>query len=268
MPDKFRVLMFGDIVAKPGRKAIAAVLPQLKKEFAPHLVIANAENIAHGIGATEKTLAEAHAAGVDFFTSGNHIWSKGEAIGLMNKTEPILIRPENYPTGTPGLGYRVLVINDIRVLIVNLQGRVFMNQDLDCPFRALDAILEKEKDVKVIIVDLHAEASSEKVVLGHYADGRVSVFVGTHTHIPTADARVLPKGTAYVTDLGMTGLRDSAIGANLAAVTEMFLTQRPHPEMHDAAEEGIAIVNAIVADIDPVTGKAYSIERIQKEVTL
>lgn len=258
--------MFGDVVAKAGRKAIAAILPELKKQYAPNLTIANAENIAHGIGATERTINELKAAGVDFFTSGNHIWSKKEAIDIMNAPEPTLIRPANYPQGTPGLGWRTITVDALPVLIVNLQGRVFMAQDLDCPFRALDAILEKEKTAKIIIVDLHAEASSEKVVLGHYADGRVSVFVSTHTHIPTADARVLPKGTAYVTDLGMTGLRDSAIGANLAAVTEMFLTQRSHPDMHETPEEGIMIVNAVMIDIDPATGKAYSIERIQREV--
>lgn len=264
----FRVLIFGDIVAKPGRKALAAVLPELKKQYAPHLTIANAENIAHGIGATERTINEAKAAGIDFFTSGNHIWSKKEAIDIMNAQEPVLIRPANYPPQSPGMGWREVTVNGIPALIINLQGRVFMDQNLDCPFRTLDAILEKEKNAKIIIVDLHAEASSEKVALGHYADGRVSAFVGTHTHIPTADARILPKGTAYVTDLGMTGLRDSAIGANLATVTQMFLTQRPHSEMHDTPEEGIVAVNAVLVDIDPATGKAHSIERIQREVTV
>lgn len=268
MPAKFRVLFFGDIVAKPGRKAITAVLPELKKQYAPDLTIANAENIAHGIGATQKTLDEVRAAGVDFFTSGNHIWNKKEAIDILSAPEPTLIRPANYPAGSPGVGVRTLTVNGTDVTIVNLQGRVFMAQDLDCPFRALDAILDKEKTAKIIIVDFHAEASSEKVVLGHYADGRVSAFVGTHTHIPTADTRVLPKGTAYVTDLGMTGLRDSAIGANLEAVTEMFLTQRAHPAMHDAPEEGPVVVNAVLIDIDPATGKAHSIERIQREVTV
>ncbi len=264
----FRVLMFGDVVAKVGRKALAAVLPLLKKQYAPDLTIANAENIAHGIGATERTINEAKAAGVDFFTSGNHIWSKKEALDIMNAPEPVLIRPANFPPQSPGMGWRTIHVHDVPALIINLQGRVFMDQDLDCPFRMLDAILEKEKNAKIILVDFHAEATSEKVALGYYADGRISAFVGTHTHIPTADARILPKGTAYVTDLGMTGLRDSAIGANLASVTEMFLTQRGHPEMHDTPEEGIVIVNAIVADIDPASGKAYTIERIQREVTV
>ncbi len=268
MPAKFRVLFFGDIVAKPGRKGIAAVLPALKKEYAPDLTIANAENIAHGIGATQKTLDEIRTAGVDFFTSGNHIWSKKEAIDILSAPEPTLIRPANYPAGSPGTGTRTITVNETDVLIINLQGRVFMAQDLDCPFRALDAILAKESKPKIILVDFHAEASSEKVVFGHYADGRVSAFVGTHTHIPTADARVLPKGTAYVTDLGMTGLRDSAIGANLDAVTEMFLTQRSHPAMHDAPEEGVVVVSAVVIDIDLATGKAHSIERVQREVTV
>lgn len=268
MPGKFRVLMFGDVVAKAGRKAIAAVLPELKKQYAPDLTIANAENIAHGIGATERTINELKVAGVDFFTSGNHIWSKKEIVDIMNVPEPILIRPANYPPKSPGVGWRTITVDNTSVLIVNLQGRVFMAQDLDCPFRMLDTILEKEKGVKIIIVDLHAEATSEKVALGYYADGRVSAFVGTHTHIPTADARILPKGTAYVTDLGMTGLRDSAIGANLAAVTEMFLTQRSHPDMHETPEEGIMVVNAVLIDIDPATGKAHSIERIQREVTV
>lgn len=268
MLDKFRVLFFGDVVAKAGRKAIAAVLPELKKQYTQNLTIANAENIAHGIGATEKTIAELRAAGVDFFTSGNHIWSKKEIVDIMNVPEPILIRPANYPPKSPGVGWRTLIVNGVPVLIVNLQGRVFMAQDLDCPFRMLDAILEKEKDAKIILVDFHAEASSEKVALGYYADGRVSAFVGTHTHIPTADARVLLQGTAYVTDLGMTGLRDSAIGANLAAVTEMFLTQRSHPDMHETPEKGIMVVNAVLVDIDPATGKAHSIERIQREITV
>lgn len=268
MHDKFRVLLLGDIVAKPGRKALAAVLPELKKQYAPNLTIANAENIAHGIGATEKTINEARAAGVDFFTSGNHIWSKKDVVALLDAPEPIIIRPANYPEGAPGVGARRIDVNGTPVLVVNLQGRVFMDQQLDCPFRALDRILAEEKEAKTIIIDFHTEATSEKIAFGYYTDGRASVCVGTHTHVATADARVLPKGTAYITDLGMVGLRDSAIGANLDTVTKMFLTQRPHPDMHDAPEEGVAIVNGVVVDIDPATGKAYSIEQIKREVTV
>ena len=265
----FRVLIFGDIVAKPGRKALAAVLPELKKQCAPQLTIANAENIAHGVGVTTKTIGEAKAAGVDFFTSGDHVWSRKEAVALLKEEVPIMIRPANYPPGVAGRGAYLLTVGKTPVLIANFIGRVFMHHDFDCPFRGFDA-LEAEMGGKAIIkiVDFHAEATSEKIAFGQYCDGRASIVFGTHTHVPTADAQILPAGTAYVSDVGMTGLKQSVIGANAAMIREMFLTQINHSEMHDTEESGAVIVNAIVVDIDETTGKAHSIERIQKEVVV
>ncbi len=263
-----RILFFGDIVAKPGRLALAALLPALKKEFAVDLTIVNGENLAHGKGVTEKTLAEIKAAGVDLVTSGNHIWGKQEALTMIDDAEPYVLRPENYPPGCPGTGVRLLTVGKVSVLVVNLLGRVFMHEHPDCPFRTMDAVLErfKEKKPAVILVDLHAEATSEKIAFGRYMDGRITAMVGTHTHVPTDDLTILPKGTAYVTDLGMTGLVDSVIGANYEAVLSMFLRQMPRKDMHDTPETGLVRVNAVLIEADPKTGRATKIERISREV--
>lgn len=261
-----RILFIGDIMGKPGRKAVTALLPDIKKKEKVDIVIANAENLAHGKGINSATLSEMCAAGVDCFTSGNHIWAKKEGWGLLEKNDPVVLRPANYPAGTPGTGHALVTLGKNRILMVNLMGRVFMKESLDCPFRALDAILDKhaQEDVSAIFVDFHGEATSEKNALGLYADGRVSAVVGTHTHIPTADNRVLPKGTAYTSDVGMVGLRDSSIGIDAGPVIEAFLTQRP--SKFDIPDHGIVVFNSVLLDIDPKTKKAVSITRIQKEL--
>ena len=252
------ILAIGDIIGKPGRQAIQKLLPELKEQHSPDLVIANGENVAGGIGLTSITARELLEAGVNVITSGNHIWAHKEIIPYLDSEMPIL-RPLNYPPGVPGRGY---IIRG-RAMVVNLMGRTFMG-DLDCPFRTIDKLLAELKDKPpVIIVDFHAEATSEKMALGRYLDGRVSAVLGTHTHVGTIDAQILPGGTAYVTDIGMTGPMDSVIGDDAEAVIQRFLTAIPH---RLSVGKGKIIFNAMLVEIDDNTGKALSIERIYQEV--
>jgi metallophosphoesterase (TIGR00282 family) len=256
---KLRVLAVGDVVGKLGRRTLALLLPELRRQYGLDLVIVNGENAAGGKGLTAATAQEILAAGADVITSGNHIWTHREIYPLLESDWPIL-RPLNYPQGAPGRG--VWARNGIAV--VNLQGRVFMPHTIDCPFRAIDRALEELAGARVIIVDMHAEATSEKVALGFYLDGRVSAVVGTHTHVPTADARILPRGTAYVSDLGMTGGRHSVIGMEIGPVMEHFLTQLPARFV--AVEEGPSVLNAVMIEVDEATGRALSIQRMDREV--
>jgi metallophosphoesterase (TIGR00282 family) len=252
------VLAIGDIVGKPGRQAVHALVPDLRKEYGIDLVIANGENAAGGFGLTVGTAQELLDDGVNIITSGNHIWAQKEIIPYLDEDVPVL-RPLNYPPGVPGRGY--LLKN--RVMVVNLMGRTFMN-NLDCPFRAMDTLLEGlSSKTKVIIVDFHAEATSEKVAMGHYLDGRVSAVLGTHTHVGTIDARILPGGTAYVTDIGMTGPDDSIIGDDAEAVIQRFLTMMPH---RLSVGRGKPLFNAIMVLVDEKSGRAISIERISREL--
>lgn len=252
------LLAIGDIIGKPGRQAIQKLLPELKEQHSPDLVIANGENVAGGIGLTSITARELLEAGVNVITSGNHIWAHKEIIPYLDSEMPIL-RPLNYPPGVPGRGY---IIRG-RAMVVNLMGRTFMG-DLDCPFRTIDKLLAELKDKPpVIIVDFHAEATSEKMALGRYLDGRVSAVLGTHTHVGTIDAQILSGGTAYVTDIGMTGPMDSVIGDDAEAVIQRFLTAIPH---RLSVGKGKIIFNAMLVEIDDNTGKALSIERIYQEV--
>ncbi|MCH7736610.1 MAG: TIGR00282 family metallophosphoesterase [Chloroflexi bacterium] len=254
-----RILMIGDVIGKPGREAVRAVLPGLKREKSIDFVICNGENTAGGYGITEDTASELLDSGVDVLTSGNHIWDKKEIIPLLDEGLP-LIRPANYPKA-PGRGY----IHKGGVTVINLMGRVFM-ASLDCPFRTADALLDRfkeEGESKVIIVDFHAEATSEKQAMGWYLDGRVSGVLGTHTHVGTIDARILPNGTAYLTDVGMTGPRDSVIGSNVDTVLERFLTSMPN-RLSVAA--GPCVLNAALVDVDEETGKASLIERVDRNV--
>ena len=254
-----RVLCIGDIFAKPGRRALQATLPRLREDFAIDVVIANGENAAGGRGLTVETSDEIFAAGVDFITSGNHIWEQREFVPRLDD-EAAILRPYNYPPATPGRG----VAQDERIAVINLMGRVFMGIDVDDPFRAVDRALDEVSGAKVVIIDFHAEATSEKVAMGWYLDGRVSAVVGTHTHVPTADARVLPGGTAFVSDLGMTGPRNSVIGMKKEQVLNKFLTQLPGrftPE-----ESGPRTFNSVLIDIDETTGTARSIERVDRYI--
>ncbi|MBU8921052.1 MAG: YmdB family metallophosphoesterase, partial [Bacteroidales bacterium] len=198
------VLMLGDVLSRVGRKALGAGLPSLKEEYNVDLCTANVENAAGMFGVTEKVIREIRDAGVDVMTSGNHIWDKREGIRLLDASDDLL-RPANYPPGVPGIGYTITEAGGRSACVINLQGRTFM-PDIDCPFRKADDILASmPSDVKIIIIDFHAEATSEKLALANYLDGRVSLLAGTHTHIPTADERILPQGTGYQTDIGMTG---------------------------------------------------------------
>lgn len=251
--------MVGDIVGKLGRRTVAAVLPELRQTRQIDLVVANGENTAGGRGLTAETADELYKSGIDVITSGNHIWENREVYPLFERDER-LIRPLNYPPDTPGKGvYRK---NDVAV--VNAMGRAFMGQTLDCPFRAIDEALDDLRDCHVILVDLHAEATSEKVGMGYYLDGRVSGVVGTHTHIPTSDTRVLPRGTAYVTDLGMCGALHSVLGMEIEPVLQRFLTQRPN--RWNPVDRGPAVFNSVIIDIDTSSGKAITIERLDREV--
>ena len=252
------VLMIGDVIGKPGRQAVHELLPDLREQYGFGLVIANAENAAGGFGLTSTTAEELLSAGVDVLTSGNHIWAQKEIIPYLDEEMPIL-RPLNYPPGVPGKGY---IVNR-QAMVVNLMGRTFIG-DLDCPFRAIDQLLaELKHKPPVIIVDFHAEATSEKVALGRYLDGRVTAVLGTHTHVATIDTQLLPQGTAYVTDIGMTGPIDSVIGMEPETVIQRFLTGIPH---RMSVAKGKTVFNAVLVRVDEDSGQAISIDRIYREV--
>jgi len=252
-----RVLMIGDVVGRPGRRAVQHFLPGLRHDYELDMVIANGENTAGGIGITPDTAKELCNCGVDVITTGNHVWAKKEIMPHLDGELPI-IRPLNFPPGVPGRGF--LEING--VLVVNIIGRVFIGQ-YDCPFRAMDCFLSELKSkAKVIIVDFHAEATSEKVAMGRYLDGRVSAILGTHTHVPTADCYIMPKGTAYVSDVGMVGPVDSVIGVDTESAIRSFLTGMPHRFF---VSEGDAVFDAIMVDADAATGRAKNVKRIHLE---
>jgi len=250
--------MVGDIIGSPGRRAVNELLPSLQQQNGVDLIIANAENVAGGIGLTPATAKELLDAGLDVLTSGNHIWAHKEIIPYLDGALPIL-RPLNYPPGVPGKGY---LINN-QAMVVNLIGRTFMS-NFDCPFRAMDKLLaELKHKPPVIIVDFHAEATSEKVAMGRYLDGRVSAVLGTHTHVATTDAQLLPRGTAYVTDIGMTGPIDSVIGVDAEEAIRSFLSIMPH---RFSVGKGKTMFNAVLLKVDEDSGKAISIDRIYREV--
>jgi metallophosphoesterase (TIGR00282 family) len=250
------ILAIGDVIGKPGRKALSQLLPSLRQQYGLDLIIVNGENAAGGIGVTVATAKEMFDAGADVLTSGNHIWMHREIYPYLDSDMPIL-RPLNYPPGVPGRGYIVIG----RVAVVNLIGRVFIG-DFDNPFHAIDKLLA-ELEPKIIIVDFHAEATSEKVAMGRYLDGRVSAVLGTHTHVGTTDAQILPSGTAYVSDIGMTGPLDSVIGDDADAAIERFLTNLPH---RLSVGKGKIALNGIMVEVDDDSGRALSIERIYREV--
>jgi metallophosphoesterase (TIGR00282 family) len=253
------ILAIGDVIGKPGRQAVHDLVPDLRKEYGIDLVIANGENAAGGFGLTVATMQELLDDGVDVITSGNHIWAQKEIIPYLDEDVPVL-RPLNYPPGVPGRGY----LRKNNVMVVNLIGRTFMTS-YDCPFRTMDKLLEGlASRPRVIVVDFHAEATSEKVALGRYLDGRVSAVLGTHTHVGTIDTRILPGGTAYVTDIGMTGPDDSVIGDDVDAVIQRFLTMLPH---HLSVGKGQPVFTAIMVEVDDKSGKASSIERITRGLT-
>lgn len=257
------ILCIGDIVGKPGREAIEKFLPDLKKEYLVDLVVANAENSAGGSGLTAKIAQQLFDAGCHVLTLGDHVWDQKEIESYLEQTDKV-IRPANFPSGAPGKGWCILKTSTgEKVGVINLLGRVFMRYHIDCPFRTLKNIVEQiHQETSFIIVDMHAEATSEKIAMGHFIDGQVSGVVGTHTHVQTADEKILPQGTAYITDLGMTGPHDSVIGQNKEEIVKRFLTALPR-KFH-VAENDIQLQGALI-DIDEKTGKARRIVRIQKK---
>lgn len=260
------ILFFGDIVGKPGRLAVKKILPELKAKYNPDLILANGENLAHGLGITKKTVQEVLGAGIDVLTSGNHIYDKSEGIEILEQDHNLpIIRPANYPKEDPGKTYLIKQVRTKKVLITNVLGRVFIKEDLACPFRSVDDILEetKNENIDFRIVDFHGEATSESRAMGFYLDGKVDAILGTHTHIQTADEQILPKGTAYITDIGMVGIKNSVLGVQEDKVIKQFLTQMPGKWEVD--EEGKCLVNAIVLKLDKGQRR---IERIKKEIEI
>jgi metallophosphoesterase (TIGR00282 family) len=258
----FKLLFVADVVGEPGRRAVEEILPRLKQEHGPDLTVLNGENSAGGFGLTVKTIKELKAAGADVITTGNHVYDQRDFVPELAAQEFVL-RPHNYPPGAPGTGYCIVRAGGEEVLVMNLMGRLFMN-DIDDPFRSADAILAEEPDHRIAFCDFHAEATSEKIAMGWYLDGRVSAVVGTHTHVPTADNRVLPGGTAYCTDVGMVGPRDGVIGMDKENVLKRFLTAVPQKWR---IAEGAVTFNSVLITIDRLNGQATSIQRIDQVQT-
>ena len=258
-----KALLIGDIIGRPGRVIVARTLKALRDEYAIDVVIANCENAAGGAGITPQTAEELFRAGVDVLTSGNHVWRKREALELL-KLDHRILRPANYPTGAPGTGSTIIeTLTGHKVGVLNVMGRVFM-EPLDCPFRTAEQELARLRLVTpIVMVDMHAEATSEKVAMGWFLDGKVSCVFGTHTHIPTADERILPRGTAFITDVGMTGPYDSVIGRKVEQILERFLRQLPH---HSEVAEGNVQLRGLLVEVNPATGKALSVERILRRL--
>jgi len=268
-----KILFFGDIVGRPGREALAKILPELKKELEPDLVLANGENAAHGQGIAHKALEELVKAGVDFLTSGDHAFALAESDQILEEKKLPILRPQNWPGQVPGRGFEIISVGAKRLLLVNLLGRVFMNRDFDDPFPAIKEILENyslkgceegSEAMDAIIIDFHAEATSEKAALAWFLDGRVSAVLSTHTHVPTADEKILPQGTAFISDAGMVGPRDSILGVQKEIIIKRFLTQRLLKM--EVAQDGPAEVNGVFLEIDDRTGLAEKIQRVRRIV--
>ncbi|PLT31620.1 TIGR00282 family metallophosphoesterase [Peribacillus deserti] len=254
-----RILFVGDVVGSPGRDMIKEYVPRLKEKYKPQITIINGENAAAGRGITEKIYRQFLENGAQAVTLGNHSWDNRDIFEFIDNAK-YLVRPANFPEGTPGEGIKFLKYNQSEVAVISLQGRTFM-PELDCPFRKADELVEAaRKRTSIIFVDFHAEATSEKQAMGWYLDGRVSAVVGTHTHVQTSDNRILPGGTAYLTDVGMTGPYDEILGMGREAVIKRFLTSMP--VRFEVPSEGRTILSAVIIDLDPKTGKAKKTERV------
>ncbi len=255
-----RVMILGDVMGRPARRAVRDLVPALIEKEEIDLAIANAENAAGGMGVDIKSANELLSAGVQVLTSGNHIWKKKEIYPFLDD-HASLIRPANFPAGAPGKGWCLWQRNGLRALIINLQGRVFMPNHVDDPFRCVDEILRQQGvNSRVVIVDMHAEATSEKYAMGWYLNGRASIVYGTHTHVQTADERILPAGTAYITDVGMCGPLDSVIGMEKETVIRGFITQLPR--QFEVAQDNV-VLQGIVVDVDETNGQAREIRRLR-----
>jgi metallophosphoesterase (TIGR00282 family) len=253
------ILMVGDVFGEPGRAAVKKLLPGLRRQHEVDMAVVNVENAAGGSGVLPAMIREFLDAGADVLTSGNHVFRKKEIIPAIAR-ENLLLRPANYPTGTPGAGHVTVKAGPHRIGVLNLMGRIFMDP-IDCPFRKADEVLaELARETRIVLVDMHAEATSESIAMGWYLDGRVSAVVGTHRHVQTADERVLPGGTAYITDLGMTGPTEGVIGVDRAIVLQRFLTQMP---MRFEPARGPAALHGVLIVVDPDTGRASDIRRLR-----
>ncbi len=261
-----KILFIGDIVGYLGREAVKKILPKIKLQHNPHLTIANAENLAHGKGVTKETIKEMGRAGIDFFTSGNHVFAKKEAGEILSDRKSNLLRPANYPPKALGSGDKVINISQKKILLLNLMGRVFINEDFDCPFRKFDSLIKKHKNLNGVIVDFHAEATSEKMAFASYVEGRAAAVLGTHTHVQTADERILKKGTAFISDVGMVGGLNSIIGINKEGVIKTFLTQIKQP--HELPRKGECVFSAVLININTKNKTASKIERISKKIII
>lgn len=254
-----KLLFIGDVVGSPGRDMIKDYVPKLKEKYRPHVIIINGENAASGKGITEKIYRQFLEVGAQAITLGNHAWDNREIFEFIDNAK-YLVRPANFPEGTPGKGLVFVKINDLEVAIINLQGRTFMNP-IDCPFKKADQLIEKARArTPFIFVDFHAEVTSEKQAMGWYLDGRVSAVVGTHTHVQTADQRILPGGTGYVTDVGMTGPYDGILGVEKEAVLKKFLTNLP--VRFEIPNYGRTQLSAVMLELDRKTGLTNNIETI------
>lgn len=253
-----RIMLVGDVVGRAGRRAFRTMTPRLRAERKIDVVIVNGENAAGGKGFTRKALDELYEGGADIVTSGNHVWDKKDVFAFIDD-EPFLVRPANYPEGTPGRGYCIFPFKAANIAVLNLSGRSFMPA-LDCPFQKADEMLaEIEGQADIIVLDFHAETTSEKLAMGHYLDGRADIVVGTHTHVQTADAQILPGGTAYITDLGMVGPHDSVLGVCTEIVIRKFRTGMP---VRFEMAEGAADYAAVIVDIDPDGRRTATMERV------
>jgi len=258
-----RILFVADIFAQPGRRAASEQIPRCVQQQDVHLVIANAENAAGGFGMTENIVSKLHSYGVDVITSGNHVWDRKEFIPYLQRTDRVL-RPLNYPVEAPGCGSTLVTARTgTRVGVISLQGRTSL-PPTDCPFHAAEAEIERlRRHTPVVFIDFHAEATAEKMALAWYLDGRVTAIIGTHTHVQTADERILPRGTAYLTDAGMTGAVDSVIGVKAELAIQRFITQVP---VRFQPADGDALFCGVLLEVDPDSGRARSIERLRVPV--
>ena len=256
-----KLLFIGDIVGKPGRKAVRYFLPRLRETLGLDFIVANGENSAGGSGITPATASEIFEAGVDVITCGDHLWDQREVVSLLNN-EPRFVRPENYPEGTPGQGFCVQQIGDLLPIgVLNLQGQTFM-KPIENPFYAADAAVDELREqTPIILVDMHAETTSEKIAMGRFLDGRVSAVIGTHTHVQTADEHIFPGGTAFLCDAGCTGPQESILGREIEPIIQRFLTYQP--KRFAVASKRVTL-NGAVIDIDELSGKATSIERVSE----
>lgn len=261
-----KILFFGDIVGRLGREAIKKHLPDIKKKFRPDFILANAENLAHGSGISEKTIREMQTAGIDFFTAGNHILDNKNGLAYLKKNNAPIVVPANLDADCPGQIYQIITIKRTKILIINLLGQVFINKKTNSPFKTADLILAATKKEKpnIILVDIHAEATSEKQALWYYLDGRVSAVLGTHTHVATANPRISKKGTTLVEDIGMVGAQDAVLGDKKENVLERFLTGQKVPL--EPAEKGPVIINGVLLDINNQTGRVSCITRVDQAI--